>query len=160
MQEVGPTMRQRVAGFTLIELVVTLSVVAILAAVALPRYITLQAQARVAKAQAIYGGIRAASALAHAQSLATNALPNATIIMEGVNVTMQNGYPTADAAGILTAIDMGTANEQTANQIAITAGPPLLIDMIGGTSGACTVSYTAAAAINTAPLITFNTGTC
>ncbi|UCD68030.1 MAG: type II secretion system protein [Betaproteobacteria bacterium] len=47
--------RNRGAGFTLIELVVTMSVIAILAALALSCCIALQTQARVAKTQAILG---------------------------------------------------------------------------------------------------------
>lgn len=156
-------MRNRGAGFTLIELVVTLSVIAILAALALPRYIALQTQARVAKTQAIFGGIRSASALAHAQVLATNTVTSgaATISMEGVNVTVMNGYPTADANGIITATQM----DPTADQITISGGGPgagdlLTININGGTAGSCTVTYQASAAANTSPGIGSSTGGC
>jgi MSHA pilin protein MshA len=158
-------MKRRIGGFTLIELVVTLSVIAILAALALPRYIALQTQARAGKAQAIYGGVRSAAALAHAQSLATNAAPGATIQMEGANVTMVNAYPTADAAGILVAIQMSTAPEQTANQVTVSgggaaAGSTLQIDINGGTSGQCTILYTSPAAANSSPGVTIDTSAC
>ncbi len=151
------------AGFTLIELVVTLSVIAILAALALPRYIALQTQARAAKTQAIFGGIRSAAALAHAQVLATNTVTSgaAVISMEGQNVTIVNGYPTADLAGIITATQMNT----TADQIVISggganAGDLLTINTVGGTAGTCTVTYQASAAPNTSPGVGVNTAGC
>ena len=60
-------MKKLDSGFTLIELVVALTIIAILAAVALPRYISLQSQARAAKLSAIYGSVKSAAALAKAK---------------------------------------------------------------------------------------------
>ena len=147
-------MRQRLHGFTLIELVVTISIIAILAAVALPRYIALQTQARTAKMQAIYGGIRSASVLAHAQAIATNSTAAATVSMEGALIDQVNGYPTANLTGIIRALQLDEINDQVALSAGgAAAGSTITIDIIGATTAAnCRVSYTSALA-NASPTI-------
>jgi MSHA pilin protein MshA len=79
-------------GFTLIELVVVITILGILAAFAIPRFVGLEVQARTASRDALAGSVRSGAALAHALWLA-NGGAAATVTMEGQVITMVNGYP-------------------------------------------------------------------
>lgn len=138
-------------GFTLIELIIVIILLSILSAVVLTRYINAAQQARIAKVQAIFGAIRTASALAKSACILdvggaslnpTCTLTAGTVNMDGVQVAMINEYPAATLDGIIAATQLIPA----ADNIIVTPGNPLTIDIMGGTIPNCRVSYTAALA--------------
>lgn len=131
-------------GFTLIELVVVITILGILASFAIPRFAGLETSARTAAINGLAGSIRAASALAHSVALVTGSSSSESITMDGQAVTMVNFYPTQNSAGIVAALQDFSGFQDNANGT---------LDLIGApTEATCRVTYTAAAA-NGSPTI-------
>ena len=137
-------MKLQQRGFTLIELVVVITILGILAAFALPRFASLESNARAATVDGLYGSMRSASALVHAVWLANGGGSLATINLEGSSVNVSaNGYATA--AEIRDALQDFTGFTENG------AGNFERVD--AGTPANCSVTYTNAGTAGTTPSI-------
>lgn len=137
-------------GFTLIELVVVITILGILAAFAFPRFAALETEARAATVDGLGGSLRSATALAHSMSLVQGS--PATITMEGQTIDMTFGYPDNDEVE-LTLTDFSGFTKA--------AGPPVSFTPTGVTTPAsCQVTYAEAAAAGAVPTITVVSTDC
>jgi MSHA pilin protein MshA len=142
-------------GFTLIELVVVITILGILAAFAVPRFASLEGQARLAATQSLAGSVRSGASLAHALWLAQGDPASVAVTMEGAAITIANGYPNAatiddtlvDFTGFTLTAPGGTA-------VFTKASPS------GAAIANCFVTYTPPAAANQAPTVVSTTGGC
>ncbi len=142
------------SGFTLVELIVVIAILAILAALAIPRYVNLVSQARIATVVAMAGSLRAASGIHHAKFLIAGTAPN---ISNGF------GYPDYSATGIGAAVNYstslytfvpGTATTKSSFEVngatcaatylqATATAPPVIETLIDGCGGNAPSSPTA-----------------
>jgi MSHA pilin protein MshA len=128
------------SGFTLIELVVVITILGILAAFAVPRFVALDTQARISTQTALAGSVRSAAALSHALWLAQG--QPATVTIDGNVITITNGYPNVASLPNTLSDFTGYGYAAGATGVFTRASGP-----------ACTVTYAPAAA-GAAPVVT------
>jgi MSHA pilin protein MshA len=138
-------------GFTLIELVVVITILGILAAFAIPKFIALDTQARVATINGLAGSVKSAAALARSLAMVTGGNP-ANVVMEGATVTLTNNYP--DLPGIALAVNSSVSDFTYAAATGVFAkvGAP--------TPANCSVTYTPPAAAGSTPTVVVNIAGC
>ena len=120
-------------GFTLIELVVVIIILGILAAFAVPRFMGLDQQARIASVNSLVGTLRSAAAMAHGVWLAQGA-PAAAITIDGQAITFTNGYPNAASIALLLDEIAGYYEREVDYRLKTlsAAFEPILIGCVGG----------------------------
>lgn len=168
LEGLRPLRARAARGFTMIELVTVIVILGILAAVALPKFIDLQGDARSSKAMALGGSIRAAAALVKSSALAAGVACNnravtGGVAMEGVAIDLNFCYPqaTGGGSGILAAANVNLDAEGLQISGGGADGGSTLLLMVNNAPDprACAVSYQSPAQLGR-PAVNVDTRGC
>lgn len=146
------------AGFTLIELVVVIVILGLLAAAALPRFINVTTDARIASLNGIAGGLRTAASLARAEYIVNGVNSATTITMDATTVTVLDEAGNVGLGGrpIATALGISSAMPNPDGYGVTYAGGVATYQPTSGGGATCRVQYTAAATGD--PVVVARTG--
>ncbi len=139
------------AGFTLIELIIVIVILGILAAYAVPKYMNLDKQARVAAVNGLAGSIRAAADIVHASAVALGTASGTVDMGGGTTITVANYYPSNKNEAIKTIQDSSGFTTGTSTSWTKIGAP---------TAESCGVTYTAPTSAGYAPIISISSTGC